>query len=168
MKLKKKRNSRRRRLKGARGRGTLQKEKPPILGMIQRSGKVVVKMLENVQRTTIQPIIEKFVKPQTHIYTDEYTIYDELESWGFKHSSVCHSEGEYARDEDGDGFHEIHVNTMEGFWSLLRYWLRPHRGISQDKLPIYLGFFQFVHNQRKRGKLLLHCLLSLLFSPSSP
>jgi hypothetical protein len=34
--------------------------------------------------------------------------------------------GEYARDEDGDGFCEVHVNTMEGFWSLLRSWLRPH------------------------------------------
>jgi transposase-like protein len=29
---------------------------------------------------------------------------------------------------------------MEGFWSLLRSWLRPHRGISQEKLPVYLGF----------------------------
>src|SRR3954453_480443 len=41
----------------------------------------------------------------------------------------------------------------EGFWSLLRSW--PHRGISQEKLPIYLGFFQFVHNVRRRGKALL-------------
>ncbi len=57
---------------------------------------------------------------------------------------VCHARGEYARDEDGDGFYEVHVNTMEGFWSVLRSWLRPHRGISQDKLPLYLGFFQFV------------------------
>ena len=24
------------------------------------------------------------------------------------------------RDEDDDGFYEVHVNTMEGFWSLLR------------------------------------------------
>src|SRR5215217_7319371 len=31
----------------------------------------------------------------------------------------CHARGEYARDEDGDGFCEIHVNTMEGTWSLL-------------------------------------------------
>ena len=60
------------------------------------------------------------------------------------------------------GFHEIHVNTMEGFWSLLRSWLRPHRGISQEKLPIYLGFFQFVHNTRKRGKQLLAALVGAL------
>ena len=39
---------------------------------------------------------------------------------------------------------------MEGFSSLLRSWLRPHRGISQEKLPAYLGFFQLVHNARQR------------------
>jgi transposase len=75
-------------------------------------------------------------------------------------SAQCHSRGEYARDEDGDGFHE--VNTLEGFWSLLRSWLRPHRGISQEKLPIYLGFFQFVHNTRKRDKALLGALVDAL------
>ena len=56
------------------------------------------------------------------------------------HKSVNHGRGEYARDEDGDGLCEGHVNTMEGFWSLLRSWLRPHRGISQEKLSLYLGF----------------------------
>jgi hypothetical protein len=85
-----------------------------------------------------------------------------LKDWGFDHHAGCHGRGEYARDEDGDGFHEIHVNTMEGFWSLLRSWLRPHRGLSQEKLPLYLGFFQFVHNVRIRGKGLLSPLLTLL------
>ena len=65
-------------------------------------------------------------------------------------------------DEDGDGLCEVHVNTMEGFWSLLRSWLRLHRGISQEKLPVYLGFFEFVHNVRKRGKVLLPALIELL------
>ena len=57
------------------------------------------------------------------------------------------------RDEDGDGFYEVrHVNTMEGFWSLLHSWLRPHRGISQEKLPLYLGFFECLHNLKKGVK----------------
>jgi transposase len=68
----------------------------------------------------------------------------------------------YARDDDGDGFCEVHVNSIEGFWSLLRSWLRPHRGISQDKLPLYLSFFQFVHNARRRGKALLGALVAAL------
>ena len=31
-------------------------EKPPIFGMIQRGGEVVIRMLENVQQRTIKPI----------------------------------------------------------------------------------------------------------------
>src|SRR3954467_11161794 len=31
-----------------------------------------------------------------------------------QHKTVCHARGEYARDEDDEGFCEIHVNTMEG------------------------------------------------------
>ena len=65
-------------------------------------------------------------------------------------------------EEDENGFCEVHVNTIEGFWSLLRSWLRPHRGISQEKLPLYLGFFEFVHNVRRRGKALLGSLLNLI------
>ncbi len=130
--------------------------------MIQRGGQVVLRMLPNVQQKTIKPIIAAAVTEGSLLYTDEYDIYDRLPAWGYQHQSVCHSKGEYARDADGDGFHEIHVNTMEGFWSLLRTWLRPHRGISQEKLPIYLGFFQFVHNARKRGKQLLATLVGAL------
>ncbi len=138
--------------------------------MIQRGGEVIIRMLENVKRVTIDPIIDQFIATGSIVYTDEYYIYGHLKKKGFDHKSVCHSKGEYARDENGDGFHEVHVNTMEGFWSLLRSWLRPHRGISQEKLPLYLGFFQFIHNIRKRGKALLSSLIELLLSPktSSP
>jgi len=151
------RKGRRRKLRGKRGRGTLEGEKPPILGMLQRGGEVVIQMVSNVQHITIQPIITRTVAQGTLIYTDEYDIYDSLPAWGYQHKSVNHAAGEFARDEDGDGFHEVHVNTLEGFWSLLRSWLRPHRGISQEKLPWYLGFFEF--------KALLHSLLATLVAP---
>jgi transposase len=116
-------------------------------------------MVSNVQQATIKPLIHHDVAPGTLVHTDEYAIYNRLEQWGYQHKTVCHGRGEYARDEDGDGFCEVHVNTIEGFWSLLRSWLRPHRGISQEKLPYYLGFFQFVHNARRRGKALLNELI---------
>lgn len=44
------------------------------------------------------------------MYTDEYDIYQHLPDWGFNHQTVCYSRDEYR--------------------SLLRYWVRPHRGIS--------------------------------------
>ncbi|MCW2240337.1 transposase-like protein [Azospirillum canadense] len=99
-------------------------------------------MLANVQQATIRPIIQASVAAGALIHTDEYDI--------------------YARDEDGDGFCEVHVNTIEGLWSLLRSWLRPHRGISQGKLPLYLAFFQVVHNARRRGKALLGTLVGAI------
>jgi len=82
-------------------------DKPPILGMIQRGGQVVLRVLDNVRQTTIQPIIEKFIKPGTLVNTDEYRIDERLSEWGYEHKTVCHSLGEYARDEDDDGFCEV-------------------------------------------------------------
>ena len=158
------RKGRRRRLKGKRGRGTMEKERPPVFGMIQRGGQVVINLLDNVKQKTIEPFIKDTIESGSLVYTNEYSIYARLERWGYTHKSVNHGRGEFARDEDGDGFCEVHVNTMEGFWSLLRSWLRPHRGISQEKLPLYLGFFEFVHNVRKRGKALLGALIELLVS----
>ena len=152
-------------MKGARGRGTLAKEKPPIFGMIQRGGAVLIRMLGDVKQATIGPLIKHTIAPGTEVDTDEYDIYARLPEWGYTHRTVCHATGEFARDEDGDGFCEVHVTTIEGFWSLLRSWLRPHRGISQEKLPLYLGFFEFVHNVRKRGKALLGALIALLVTP---
>ena len=73
-----------------------------------------------------------------------------------------HGQGALARDAEGDGVYAVHVTTMEGFWSLLRCGLRPHRGISQEKLPLYLGFIGFVPNIRKRGKAWFPALIALL------
>ena len=147
-------------MRAAPGRGTLVKEEPPILGLLRRGGAVAVRMLADVRQVTIRPVIEATVARGTLVHTDEYGVYARLEAWGYGHKTVCHARGEYARDEDGDGLREVHVNTAEGFWSPLRSWLRPHRGISQEKLPAYLGFFEFVHNARCRGKALLGTLVA--------
>ena len=123
----------------------------------------------NLSNTQIAPELglnpddaQRMTEPLRQGITDEYNIDRRLTEWGFDHRTVGHRRGEYARDEDGDGFYEIHVNTAEDFWSLLRSWLRPHRGISQEKLPLCLGFFQCVHNVRIRSKGLLRPLLELL------
>ena len=119
-------------------------------------------MLADVRQVTIRPVIEGSVAKGVLVHTDEYDVHGRLEDWGYGHETVCHAPGEYARDDDGDGFCEVHVNTMEGVWSLLRSWLRPHRRVSQEKLPAYLAFFRVVHNARRRGKALLATLIAAL------
>lgn len=118
--------------------------------------------MTNVKKKMIKPIVENVVSKGSTVNTDEYNIYSSLTQWGYDHKSVCHGAGEYARDEDGDGHYEVHVNTMEGFWSLLRSWLRPHRGLSQEKLPMYIGFFEVIYNFGSRGKSVLEPLMRLL------
>jgi transposase len=59
------RQGRRRRLKGKRGRGTLDKERPPVLGMMPRGGQVVMSMLANVQQKTIEPFITETIAAGT-------------------------------------------------------------------------------------------------------
>ena len=103
----------------------MEKERPPVFGMIQRGGQVVINILANVNQKTIELFIKETIDPGTRVYTDEYSIYARLCAWGYNLKSVNHGRGEFARDEDGDGF-----------WSLLRSWLRPHRGISHEKLPL--------------------------------
>ncbi len=136
--------------------------------MIRRGGQIVIRMLADVRQVTIGPLIKRTIAPGATVYTDEYDIYARLTRWGYTHRTVCHAAGEFARDDDGDGFREVHVNTLEGSWSLLRSWLRPHRGISQERLPLYLGSFEFVHNIRRRGKALLGSLIELLVAPRNP
>lgn len=152
-------------MKGKRGRGTAADDKCPILGLVQRKGLVKLTVVPNVQQKIIQPIIQKTIQAGSIVYTDEYNIYDRMVQWGYEHKTVNHSKGEYARDEDGDGKHEVHCNTQECIWSLLRPFLRPHRGVSQEKLPFYVGYFEFLHNIRKRGKKALQETFQLLLTP---
>jgi transposase-like protein len=67
------RKGRRRRLQGPCGRGTLAKERPPVLGMMQRGGQVVLNLLANVQQKTIEPFIKDTIVPGPRVYTDEYS-----------------------------------------------------------------------------------------------
>jgi len=71
-------------------------------------------MLENVRQVTIEPIIRATVASDSKVFTDEYDIYARLTQWGYVHSTVCHGVGEYARDDDGDGFHEVHSTPSRG------------------------------------------------------
>ena len=80
--------------------------------MIQRGGQVVINMMANVKQKTIEPFIKETIVPGTLVYTDEYSIYARLCAWGYDHKRVNHGRGEYARDEDGDGFCEVPKNVL--------------------------------------------------------
>ena len=75
--------------------------------MIQRGGDIVIRMLADVQQRTIGLLVRETITEGSVVYTDEYDISARLPEWGYTHHTVCHAAGEFARDDDGDGFFEV-------------------------------------------------------------
>jgi transposase-like protein len=130
-----------------RGIGTMENDRPPIIGVVGRtSGQIHLTVGENTQQTTVQSHVEATTQTTSILNTDESRAYSGI---GREHHTVCHSRHEYARDEDGDGFCEVHCNTMEGIWTGLRNFLRPFRGVHKKYLASYVAMFEWAHNLKR-------------------
>lgn len=98
----------------------------------------------------------KNIDPDATIYHDDYRSYSILDG-SFRHESVNHSAGEYAR---GD----VHTNTIEGEFSVLRPWLQTFRGISKEYAYLYCAHYQLLRSNRRMERvdraLSMFCLSS--------
>lgn len=159
----------RRRANKQRGRGTMDNDRPPILGVVGReSGQIRLTVCDNTQRATIQPQVEESTKADTTLYTDECSAYNHMTETGRSHATVCHSQKEWARDDDGDGIREVHCNTMEGIWTGLRNFLRLFRGVHKRHLALYVAMFEWAHNLKRITSDFLRSLMmpSFTFKPT--
>ena len=123
-------------------RGRIAPGKTIVLGMLQRGGAVMTKVVKNVQKKTLEPhIIENVQKPST-ISTDELPSYNRLAMFGYQHGSVNHSDEEWV-----NGIH--HTNSLEGFWSQLKRSISgTHIHVSGKHLAKYLVEFEYRFNLR--------------------
>ena len=92
---------------------------------------------------TLRDPVHRFTRAHAQVYTDELDSYHHLHRL---HATVCHSDHEWARDEDGEGIREVHINTDEGMWTGLRNFLRPFRGVSKHFLYGYVAVYEFCVN----------------------
>ena len=132
------------------GLGTMDNDRPPVLGVVGRtSGQIHLTVCDNTQQATVQPQVEADTEPTTTLYTDESSAYNHIAETDRGHATVCHSRKEWARDDDGDGIREVHCNTMEGTWTGLRNFLRPFRGVHKKFLALYVAMFEWAHNLKR-------------------
>lgn len=125
---------------GKRGRGA--EGKTAVIGIVQRKGKVVSKVVTDTKRSTVMPLIQKNVAKHTIIYTDEYPVYDCVDKLGFEHETVNHGAGQYV---NGNAY----TNTIEGFWSLTKRGISGvYHAVSPKYLQSYLNEYQFRYNHR--------------------
>ena len=123
-----------------RGRGT---SKTPVVGIMERGGRVVARPAVPGQLNTagLSRFIEAHADPDgTMLITDEYGGYNRVGE-KFLHERINHSV-EYARGE-------VHTNSIEGFWSLIkRAWYGTHHHYSRKYMGLYIAEACFKFNQR--------------------
>ncbi|MFH1157760.1 MAG: IS1595 family transposase [Pseudomonadota bacterium] len=137
--------------KGTRGRGA--SGKTVVFGMLEKDGDVMTHVVPNVQRKTLQPIIEANVEKGSEMQTDELPTYHTLAGQGYSHTTVNHGAGEYVRGL-------THVNGLEGFWSQIKRSIKgTHIHVSGKHMSKYLGEFEYRYNLRKTPEIMFDRLL---------
>lgn len=119
-----------------------EQDKTPVLGIVERDGKVFAKKIHNTTQDVIYPIIEKKVANDAVIVTDNLPTYQRLDVQ-YKHFIIDHSKGIYANGS-------IHTNTIEGFWSLLkRGVVGIYHYVSYKHMNAYCNEFAYRYNTRQ-------------------
>jgi transposase-like protein len=125
--------------KGKHGRGT---DKTPVVGMVQRKGQVRAFVAADVKADTLRGLIKEHVLPRTTVFTDEFKSYNGIGARGYTHERINHSENIYVSGE-------VHTNTIEGFWSLIKTGIRGvYHSVGRHYLQTYLNEYSFRYNRR--------------------
>jgi transposase len=128
---------------GKRGRGAY--GKAIVMGIVERDGNAITKVVPDVKAKTLLPMIEAKVAKQgkTIIYTDELGSYNHVEKLGYAHEIVQHAAKQYVKGT-------AHVNTIEAIWSTIK---RGIDGVNHHVSPLYLqsylDAYVYRYNHRK-------------------
>jgi len=87
------------------------KGKVVVMGILERGGKVRTKVVDDRDKATLQGNVKLNVEPGAKVMTDELLAYWGLEE-EYEHKVINHAM-EYVKGE-------IHTNSMENYWSLVK------------------------------------------------
>ena len=116
--------------------GTGGKDKTPVMGFLERGGKVQTEVIPNRKKKTLHGLVKGKVAAGLALYTDALASYEGLDST-FAHQVVDHAV-EYVRGR-------VHTNGLENFWSLVK---REIRGTYVSVEPFHL--FRYLDEQAYR------------------
>ena len=114
--------------KGKRGRGAA--GKIPVFGLLKRGGRVYTKIIPDASSTTLLPIIERKVIPDSIVYSDCWRGYNVLDVSEFKHYRINHSK--LFADKKN------HINGIENFWNQAKRHMRKFNGVPKESFGLFL------------------------------
>ncbi|HYL90627.1 MAG TPA: IS1595 family transposase [Burkholderiales bacterium] len=116
--------------------------KTPVIGMIERGGRVRPKVLADVNAENLKAAINANIARGSRIMTDDLPSYRGLKRDGWQHEFVKHSMYEFVR---GD----VTTNAIEGFFGLMKRGINGiYHSVSKKHLHRYLSEYQFRFNNR--------------------
>jgi len=120
--------------------------KPTILGMIERGGRVRLRVIAGRRGEPLSGAVRANVNPEAILITDDWRPYRPLRPEYAGHRVINHSAGSYV---EGD----IHTNTIEGFFGNLKTGMRgTYKKVSRKWLQGYLNEYAWRHNNRFHGQ----------------
>ena len=126
-------------VKGCQGRSA--KDKVPVIGVIERGGKIRAVSAKDTTEKTLTSFIRNNVQEGSKVVTDEWKGYSKVHKY-FEHEKVNHRRGKYVV---GDAF----TNTIENFWTQFkRGYVGQYHYIKDENLDMYLDEFCYRHNNR--------------------
>jgi len=150
---------RNKRLSKRMGRAGHFKGKTTVFGMVERGGRVVAKVVPTPAKSgDILPHVMRRVMPASSIFTDEARFYDPLATLGFNHGRVHHAAEVYVSGN-------VHTNTIEGFWSLVKRGISGvYHNVSAKHLQSYLDEYSWRYNHKDDHRGHFNLLLSRVAS----
>ena len=112
----------------------------------RRSGRCRLRVGEHTDGATLCAHVHRYTAQAACCYTDEWQGYRRIRR---SHRTVCHGAQEWARDDDGDGIREGHINTIEGLWTAVRNFIRPFSGAHKKYLKYYLAICEHRINRKR-------------------
>jgi len=142
--------------------GRTRDQKQPVFGMVERNGRVRAYPVEAVTSANLVGGLRKHVESGAIVYTDTFASYRAMKHEMFDHRQINHSEGIYV---SGD----IHTNTIEGFWSLVKRGISgSHHAVSKKWLQGYLNEYVWRYNHRDDPRGMFELLILRSAYPSQP
>lgn len=124
-----------------------QARKTPVVGGIERDGRVKVRVAMNLTNKELAKHVEAMVDPSAHLNTGQAQGYKKTGQQFASHECVHHNAGQYVRYlPDGT---QVTTNRMEGFWAGLKRQLHvTHHAVTRKHLHRYLSEVEFEYNTR--------------------
>lgn len=132
------------------------KKKTAVMGMVQRGGRVVAKVIPYRETKILLDNIQEYVERGSQIMSDEHSAYKKVHWFGYKHGYTKHGKKHYVKGK-------IHTNSVEGLWSIIKNGIRgSYHSISPKHLQSYLDEFSFRYNYRASDVPVFQLLLARL------